>query len=125
MRLLAALFTTLLLFGCGGRPSPAPAPKTQQATASETDKSMATPVSFAKDIQSLAATSCMPCHAGANSSRNWTVYQNVNAIVVAGNPESSKFFQVLNDGRMPPGRKLDSTKIALVYRWIRQGAKNN
>ncbi len=133
MKLLTALLTTLLLFGCGSRQDPAPVPNAQQSTATTTNPAVAE-VSFARDIQSLIAANCMPCHSGSSPKAGYdlTSYEGVtgngsDAIpnAIAGKPDSSKLYQMLRDGRMPPTGKLDSAKIGLVYRWISEGAKNN
>ena len=119
MRALAVLFVTLLLVGCGSQPAPAPKAEETPAPAE---------VSFAKDVQSIVTANCLPCHSGAKDAAaksNWTTYDGVMADVVAGNPDSSKFYQILRDGKMPPAGKLDSAKLATVYKWISEGAKNN
>ena len=121
MRALAILFVTLLLVGCGSQPARAPAPKAEETPAP-------VEVSFAKDVQSIVTANCLPCHSGAKDAAaksNWTTYDGVMADVVAGNPDSSKFYQMLRDGKMPPSGKLDSTKLATIQRWINEGAKNN
>jgi hypothetical protein len=123
VRALSLLSVALLLAGCGGTETPQ-----AKAPAPDTTKPAPVEVSFAKDIQSLVAASCMPCHSGAKDAAtksNWTTYEGVMAEVVAGKPDSSKFYQLLRDGKMPPAGKLDSARIALVYKWISEGAKNN
>jgi hypothetical protein len=124
VRVLAVAFAVLLLAGCGSQPA-APAASKTDPSPNTTDPASAE-VSFAKDIQLLVTASCLPCHSGAgSSSSNWTTYADVMGAVVAGKPDSSRFYQKLRDGRMPPGGKLGSTELALVYRWISEGAKNN
>ncbi len=111
------MFVALVLIGCGSQPA-----------ASKADPPAASGVSFAKDIRSIVSASCLPCHSGAKDAAaksNWTTYDGVMADVVAGNPDSSKFYQMLRDGKMPPSGKLDSTKLATIQRWINEGAKNN
>jgi len=124
VKALAALFIALLVVGCGSQPAPAPRAERAPDSAGPAPAE----VSFAKDIQTIVASSCLPCHSGAQgaaSKANWTTYEGVMADVVAGKPDSSKFYQSLRDGKMPPSGKLNSARIALVYNWIAQGAKNN
>ena len=123
MRALAVLFIVLLLVGCGSQP--APAPKAEEKPAPDTVNAA---VVLAHEVQSIVTANCLPCHSGAKDAAaksNWTTYDCVMADVVAGNPDSSKFYQMLRDGKMPPSGKLDSTKLATIQRWINEGAKNN
>jgi mono/diheme cytochrome c family protein len=117
-----AFCSALLLVGCG-------TPQQPQAKAPVTDTTQpaAVEVSFSKDVQPIFAASCMPCHApGGGAARyDLTAYDKVAALVVAGKADSSKLFTVLNQGRMPPSGKLDSSRLATVRKWIDQGAKNN
>ncbi len=113
----------MLLISCGGTQTPQakdPAPNANKPATAE--------VSFARDIQSLVRASCMPCHSGAKGAAgktNWTTYEGVMVDVKPGKPDSSRLYKRLRDGEMPPSGKLDSSKIALVYKWISEGAKNN
>ncbi len=123
VRVLASVFAALLLTGCGSTQAP-------QAKDPAPDPAKPAPVevSFARDIQSIVKANCLPCHSGANDAQtkfNWTTYEGVMAAVAAGKPDSSKFYQRLHAGTMPPSGKLDSVKLALVYKWISEGAKNN
>ena len=123
MKVLALLSAALLFAGCGSTQTPV-----AKDPPADTTKPAVAEVSFAKDIQSLVAAYCMPCHSGTKDAQtkfNWTTYEGVMTHVVAGKPDSSKFYKRLRDGQMPPSGKLDSTKIAIVYKWISEGAKNN
>jgi mono/diheme cytochrome c family protein len=113
------LFVGMLLGGCGSQP--APAPKAEQTPAADPAAPAPPEVSFAKDIQSIVAGNCLPCHSGARDAQapfNWTTYEGVIAHVVPGQPEASKFYLMLKRGAMPPDGRLDSAKIGLVSRWI-------
>ena len=126
MRILISLFVALLLIGCGSQQAKAPASQTERTPSPDTTRQSMVEVSFARDIQSIVSTSCMPCHSDAGTSKSkWTTYAGVMSAVVAGKPDSSRFYEKLKDGRMPPSGKLDSARIALVYNWISEGAKNN
>ena len=46
-------------------------------------------------------------------------------LVVPGKADSSKLFQVLQSGKMPPAGKLGSAKLATIRQWIDEGAKDN
>lgn len=123
MRTLAVLFVALLLIGCGGGTEPQ-----ARAPAPDTTKPAVVEISFAKDIQSIVTASCLPCHSGAKDAKskyNWTTYEGVIAEVVPGKPDSSKFYQMLSAGTMPPAGKLDAAKLDIVNKWITEGAKNN
>jgi hypothetical protein len=55
-------------------------------------------------------------------------YGGVIQDVVPGQPEQSKLYQrLIGQGGpvMPPGKPLPENLIALIYNWIKQGAKNN
>jgi PBP1b-binding outer membrane lipoprotein LpoB len=122
-RYVTVLFTVLLLVGCGGAPQ---APQAK-APAPDTTAPAVTEVSFSKDVQPIIAASCMPCHAADGKAARYdlTSYDKVMALVVAGKADSSKIFDVLNQGKMPPAGKLDSARLATIQQWIDAGAKNN
>jgi hypothetical protein len=126
MRAFAALFVALLLVGCGSQPKPAP--KAEQTPVVDPPAPAPAEVSFAGDIQSIVAASCLPCHSGAKNAQapfNWTTYEGVIAHVVPGQPDASKFYRMLKQGAMPPSGPLPPDKVEIVRRWIAQGAKNN
>ena len=97
----------------------------------------AKPVSFIHDIAPLLKESCFGCH-GAKSPKgklDMTRYSSLRKggtkddPIVPGKPEESYLHDVLvasGKMRMPPvdsGDPLPKEKIALVSRWIKEGAK--
>jgi uncharacterized membrane protein len=122
MKALALLFVTLLLVGCGSRP--APAPKAEQAPVPDTT---APAVVLAHEVQSIVTASCLPCHAAGGSAARYdlTSPEGLAKLVVPGNADSSKLYQVLASGKMPPSGKLDSAKLATIQKWINEGAKSD
>jgi hypothetical protein len=97
------------------------------------------PVSFINDVAPILKESCFGCH-GAKSPKgklDMTRYQSLRKggtkddPIVPGQPEDSYLIDVLtapekDRKRMPPreaGDALPSEKIALIERWIREGAR--
>jgi len=115
------LSVVLLLVGCGSQP--APVPKAEQAPVPDTT---APAVVLAHEVQSIVTASCLPCHAaGGNAAKyDLTTPENLAKLVVPGKPDSSKLYQVLASGKMPPAGKLDSAKLATFHKWISEGAKD-
>jgi hypothetical protein len=124
LKILATIFVGLLLAGCGSQPA---TPKTENPTNSD--------VSFARHVQPILTQSCMPCHAGGRDARagyDLTSYAGVigggsasTPYIIPGKADSSKLYQMVRDGRMPPPGKLDSTKLATIEKWIDEGAKDD
>jgi hypothetical protein len=92
-------------------------------------------VYFASQILPLMVSSCAMsgCHDVISKKDGviMTDYTNIMKIVKANDPNGSKLYKSLIDtdleDRMPmsPIPPLNQTQIALVYKWIEQGAKNN
>lgn len=92
-------------------------------------------VYFASQFFPLIQSSCAMngCHSAITRADgiNLSDYSNIMKIVKAGDPVNSKLYRSLintNPGdRMPmyPVPAFTQTQIALVYKWIQQGAKNN
>lgn len=94
-------------------------------------------VYFKRDILPLLLSSCAyaGCHDAATAMDGVKLdnYENVMATadVKPGNPNSSDLYEVLveddEDKRMPrpPFPRLSNEQIAMVRKWIQQGAKNN
>ena len=98
------------------------------------------PVSFARDIQPILSDKCYQCHGpdGAQRKAELRLDSRADAFadrggyacVVPRNPgESEVFVRVAaedSESRMPPsksGKQLTEQQIALIRRWIEQGAK--
>lgn len=92
-------------------------------------------VYFASQLFPLIQSSCAmsKCHDAITKADGivLTDYANIMKIVRAGDPANSKLYKSLIDSdpedRMPmlPVPPFTQTQIALVYKWIQQGAKNN
>lgn len=92
-------------------------------------------VYFASQLFPLIQSSCAmsKCHDAITRADGivLTDYTNIMKIVKAGDPANSKLYKSLIDSdpedRMPmaPVPPFTQTQIALVYKWIQQGAKNN
>lgn len=92
-------------------------------------------VYFASQFFPLIQSSCAMsgCHNAITRADGivLTDYANIMKIVRAGDPMNSKLYKSLIDSdpgdRMPmaPVPPFTQTQIALVYKWIQQGAKNN
>ena len=94
-------------------------------------------VCFTRDILPILISNCTmaECHdvdrpeEGINPTSYASVMNGRETIVVPGNPSRSKLYESLIedeiDERMPPPpRSLTNAQIALIERWIREGAKN-
>lgn len=121
MRALAVLSVVLLLVGCGSQPTPAP--KAEQTPVPDTT---APAVVLAHEVQSIVTASCLPCHAAGGSAAKYdlTTPEGLAKLVVPGNADSSKLYQVLASGKMPPSGKLDSARLATFHKWISKGVKD-
>jgi len=92
-------------------------------------------VYFASQFFPLIQSSCAMsgCHDAITKADGivLTDYTNIMKIVKAGDPSNSKLYESLIErdieDRMPllPVPPFTQTQIALVYKWIQQGAKNN
>jgi hypothetical protein len=91
-------------------------------------------VSYSKDIQPLWNQDCISCHKqGATppdltASNSYAALVTNNKYVIPGNAAGSKLRKsLLGDGAaiMPTEGKWSDSKIALVDKWINDGALNN
>jgi WD40 repeat protein len=94
-------------------------------------------VSFSKDIAPLLQQKCVTCHGPEKSKGGYQLHtfaalvkpgESKEAPIVAGTPARSHLYQLITaqdaDDRMPQkDDPLPSSQIALVERWIKEGAK--
>lgn len=88
-------------------------------------------ICFQTDVLPLFQTYCASagCHDAATAREELvlTSYANIMRGISANNPNSSKYYQVIADGSMPPRNspKLSSAQITTIANWIKAGATNN
>jgi mono/diheme cytochrome c family protein len=96
-------------------------------------------VSYAKDVQGIFNKNCIGCHKGtANTDPNLlsgSSYQSLTTangageiFVTPGDASGSILFQAMTGKgapQMPPNGALSSSKLAIVEKWINDGASNN
>lgn len=91
-------------------------------------------VSYAKDIQPLWSEDCINCHKPGATAPDLTAGNSYvaltanNKYVVPGNAANSRLYKaLLGQGAplMPPSGETTATEIALVEKWINDGALNN
>ena len=95
-----------------------------------------TPVDFDRDIRPIFKASCLKCH-GAEGKPKGQFRLDLRAAafrggvggkaIVPGKPDESPLYKLLvdpdDDARMPQkAPRLDAVRIALVKRWIEEGA---
>ncbi len=94
-------------------------------------------VSFAKDMQPLFNKNCIGCHNGAQApnltaGNSYTALTTLNKdgeyFVTAGDAPGSIIYQALigkGAPQMPANGAMSASKIAIVEKWINDGALNN
>lgn len=93
-------------------------------------------ISFALDVQPILTAQCAGCHNPANVKPDLRKEFAYSALtedtvgVVPGNSVDSELVQMLEriskDGKsMPPSTPLSPLNLALIRKWIDEGAKNN
>lgn len=94
-------------------------------------------VSYNKDIQGLFNKNCAGCHSAAIKP-NLTIGNSYNALmpidpatgetyVIPGDAAASKLYRAMTGNGMPimpPNGALNASKIAIVEKWINDGAAN-
>jgi WD40 repeat protein/mono/diheme cytochrome c family protein len=110
-----------------------------QERPAEEGKAPSVEVSFARDIRPILLARCVGCHQGARTEGDYLMTdfdrllgegESGKAAVVPGKPDESFLIEQITpvDGRaeMPTeGPPLAEKEIALIRRWIEQGAKND
>src|SRR5579863_2228839 len=87
----------------------------------------AKPVSFEADVQPTFATRCTGCHGPDTRIKemNLSSLEGVlkgsesGPVIVPGKPEESRLYQMVRDGKMPPGKThLSEQQLAAIRTWI-------
>jgi len=87
-------------------------------------------VSFQTQILPLYQSYCgsSGCHSAASAKEGvvTTDYFNIRKGIRSKNLNESEYYTIITSGEMPPKRsaKLSSAQIALIAKWINEGAKN-
>lgn len=84
---------------------------------------------FSDDVAPILVGSCLECH-GAERQGGLDLRTRATAIkggengaaLVPGDPDDSLLFDYVSNHEMPPKHPLDETQIAVVKRWIEDGA---
>lgn len=124
MKYLSCIGAAILLFGAVACSKS----KTEIGAAPEVEKK-----STYKDVSAIITTSCGTCHSGPNAKRGLDVssYASVmhgdkeDKVVRAGDSKRSRLATVLHGTPklMPPTAALPANQIALIEKWIDDGAK--
>jgi len=82
----------------------------------------------------LKANTCLGCHGPSLKIKdlNLSTFEGVRkgsesgAVVVPGKPDESRLFQMVHEGKMPPGGKirLSDADLAAIRNWIESGARS-
>ncbi len=99
------------------------------------------PIDFGRQIGPILSDTCFRCH-GADASKrkaklrldqreSWFAKRDDHQVIVPGNPAESELFRRIThedpEERMPPEesvRRLSEEEIALIRKWIKQGAES-
>lgn len=97
--------------------------------------SPAEPIDFTSQVQPLLNKRCAECHGGVKQKGDLTLTNREQALqggtsgdplLVPGKPAESELFRRLThddpDERMPPKHPLPDSEIAIIKRWISEGA---
>jgi mono/diheme cytochrome c family protein len=149
---LALVVVMLALSACAAQNTPMPAtailkPADATEPVAATDEPTALPeaeptaapvdadlVSFASDVMPILQNSCWKCHGGDKTEKGFDVgsYATLmagsekGAMVVPGDAANSKFYTLIEQGKMPKrADKLPDDQIQLIRDWVNQGALDN
>src|SRR5436190_12939933 len=129
------MLRSLMLFAAGAILLPAHAQQAAKSTA-PSEK-----IDFNRDIRPILSENCYKCHGPDPKARKGDLrldtkegalaeIEKGKAAIVAGKPDQSELWHRItskeSDERMPPaksGKKLAAPQIALLRKWIEQGAE--
>jgi mono/diheme cytochrome c family protein len=87
----------------------------------------AKPVSFEADIQPIFVTKCTGCHGPDTRIKEMNLSSldgimkgsESGPVIVPGKPDESRLYQMVRDGKMPPGKThLTEQQLAAIRTWI-------
>ncbi len=140
IRFFSPCLLALVLAGCDSRVKSSVAPPAAETA----ESALPATVSFNEHIQPVLSEYCYHCHGPDSGTREpkseplrldrvedaFALRQSGNPVITKGNPSESKVFQLINsadpDMVMPPPKSHKTMKpeeIALIKRWIEQGAE--
>jgi mono/diheme cytochrome c family protein len=99
----------------------------QTPPAPSSPSSSATAVNFATDVQPVLTSNCTGCHGSATRIKEMNLSSldgvlkgsESGPVVVPGKPDESRLYQMVRDGKMPPGKAhLRNEELALIRSWI-------
>jgi mono/diheme cytochrome c family protein len=87
---------------------------------------------FEADLKLLLQAKCVRCHGEKARKADLDLRTRAGIVkgsesgpvIVAGKPAESKLYQMVHEGKMPPGKKdkLSKAEVEIVRRWIESGA---
>jgi cytochrome c553 len=84
-------------------------------------------LTFEKDVRPILKTHCTHCHGEEEKPKgklDLRLRRFMDKVVVAGDPAKSKLVEVIRSGEMPEkGKPLAEAELAVIEKWITQGAK--
>jgi cytochrome c553 len=84
-------------------------------------------LTFEKDVRPILKTHCTHCHGEEEKPKgklDLRLRRFMDKVVVAGDPAKSKLVEMIRSGEMPEkGKPLAEAELAVIERWIAQGAK--
>lgn len=118
-------------------PTSAPAATTAPAAseAPAASAGLASEVSFSKDVMPIFEQTCVKCHGGSEGAKGDLSLKSYADMLKGGqhgpaiNPSDangSLLVKQIQSGKMPKrAAKLPQDQIALIVKWVTEGAKNN
>ena len=131
--LIAILFTAFAIFSCTSDyivPEPPALPEPPNNDSIPNDTIPENLISFSGQIQPIFTAKCMPCHAvGAASptlaaGKSYQSLMNTPGMIDTINPGNSALYLSMKTGGSM-SQYCKKANADSVYKWIRQGAKNN
>ena len=101
--------------------------QTKAPPAPTASSTAAKPVVFESDVQPILTAKCTGCHGTETRIKEMNLGtldgvmkgSESGPVVTAGKPDESKLYQMVRDGKMPPGKThLADDQVAAIRSWI-------